>query len=56
MPQTLIPPVSLDENSFEQMIAQLGQLPRDSGTRNIDLGRLEFVDPYVMAGILLLGH
>jgi Histidine kinase-, DNA gyrase B-, and HSP90-like ATPase len=56
MPQTLIPPVSLDENSFEQMIAPLSRLPRDSGTLNIDLGRVEFVDPYGMAGILLLGQ
>jgi len=56
MPQTLIPPVSLDEYSFEQMIAQLGQLTRDAGTINVDLGRLEFVDPYGMTGILLLGH
>jgi len=56
MPQTLISPVSLNEYGFEQIIAQLGQFPRDSGTLNVDLGRLEFVDPYGMAGVLLLGH
>ncbi len=56
MPQTLIPPASLDENSFEQLIAQISNLPRDSGTLNLDLGRVEFIGPYGMVGLLELGR
>jgi hypothetical protein len=56
MPQTLIPPSSLDENSLERLIVQMSGLPRDSGTLNLDLGRVEFIDPCGMVGLLELGR
>lgn len=56
MPQTWIPPSSLDEDSLERLIAQMSGLPRDSGTVNLDLGRVEFIDPFGMIGLLELGR
>ena len=56
MPQTLIPPSSLDENGLERLVVQMSALPRDSGTLNLDLGHVVFIDAYGMLGLLALGR
>jgi len=56
MSLTLIPPSSLDENGLERLVVQMSTLPRDSGTLNLDLGRVVFIDSYGMIGLLALGR
>jgi len=56
MSQTLIPSTVLNENGLERLGAQMAALPRNSGTLNLDLGRIEFIDAYGMVGLLELGR
>jgi hypothetical protein len=56
MPQTLIPSAILDEDGIEHLVVQSSSLGRDAGTLNIDLGRVESIDPYGMVGLLMLGR
>jgi hypothetical protein len=56
MAHTLIPPSSLDENGLERLVIQMSALPRDSGSLNIDLGHIVFIDSYGMLGLLELGR
>src|SRR5918999_1478567 len=57
MERRLLPPASLDESSFEQLIRQLGSPERlAAGQVIIDLEELRFVDPYGMVGLLALAR
>jgi anti-anti-sigma regulatory factor len=53
----LIPPVSLDESTFERLLRQLDS-PAQNTSRQmiIDLEQVRFVDPYGMVGLLVLAR
>jgi hypothetical protein len=57
MDRRLVPPSSLDESTFEQLIRQVkGLQPVTAGEIVIDLERVRFVDPYGMVGLLALAR
>jgi anti-anti-sigma regulatory factor len=57
MDRRLVPPSSLDESTFEQLIRQTEGLRRDiAGGIAIDLEQVRFVDPYGMVGLLALAR
>jgi len=57
MEHRLLPPVSLDESTFEQLVRQLESPARlAAGQMIIDLEQLRFVDPYGMVGLLVLAR
>ena len=57
MDRRLVPPSSLDESTFEQLIQQIEGLRQDlAGAIAIDLEQVRFVDPYGMVGLLALGR
>jgi hypothetical protein len=53
----LIPPLSLDESTFERLLQQMrGLEPNRGGEVAIDLEHLRFIDPYGMVGLLVLAR
>ena len=57
MEHRLLPPVSLDESTFERLVRQLDSPARlAAGQMIIDLEQLRFVDPYGMVGLLVLAR
>jgi anti-anti-sigma regulatory factor len=57
MEHRLLPPVSLDEATFEQLLRQLdGPARLAAGQMIIDLEQVRFVDPYGMVGLLVLAR
>jgi anti-anti-sigma regulatory factor len=57
MEHRLLPPVSLDESTFERLLRQLDS-PAQIASRQmiIDLEEVRFVDPYGMVGLLVLAR
>jgi anti-anti-sigma regulatory factor len=57
MEHRLLPPVSLDESTFERLLRQLDS-PAQIASRQmiIDLEQVRFVDPYGMVGLLVLAR
>jgi anti-anti-sigma regulatory factor len=57
MEHRLLPPISLDESTFERLLRQLDSpMPQTSGQMIIDLEQVRFVDPYGMVGLLVLAR
>src|SRR5918996_1243672 len=57
MEHRLLPPVSLDESTFERLVRQLDSPARfAAGQMIIDLEQVRFVDPYGMVGLLVLAR
>jgi anti-anti-sigma regulatory factor/anti-sigma regulatory factor (Ser/Thr protein kinase) len=57
MERRLVPPASLDESTFEQLIRQLDSPERvAAGQIIIDLEQVRFIDPYGMVGLLALAR
>src|SRR5262245_27991464 len=57
MEHRLLPPVSLDESTFERLVRQLDSPARlAAGQMIIDLEQVRFVDPYGMVGLLALAR
>ncbi len=57
MDHRLIPPSSLDESTFEQLMRQIKSLQQvTAGEIVIDLEQVRFVDPYGMVGLLALAR
>src|ERR671914_1744465 len=57
MEHRLVPPVSLDETTFERLVRQVEQLqPEATEQIVIDLEQVRFVDPYGMVGLLALAR
>jgi anti-anti-sigma regulatory factor len=57
MEHRLLPPVSLDESSFERLLRQLNSPARLAARQMIiDLEQVRFVDPYGMVGLLVLAR
>jgi anti-anti-sigma regulatory factor len=57
MERRLVPPSSLDESTFEQLIRQIEGLQQvRAGEIVIDLEEVRFVDPYGMVGLLALAR
>lgn len=56
MEKVLVPPVSLDERTFESLIEKMGEELSDEVDRFIiDLKDVNFIDPYGMVGLLEIG-
>ena len=57
MEHRLLPPVSLDESTFERLLRQLDSPARNASRQMIiDLEQVRFVDPYGMVGLLVLAR
>jgi anti-anti-sigma regulatory factor len=57
MKHRLLPPVSLDESTFERLVGQLDSPARLAARQMIiDLEQVRFVDPYGMVGLLVLAR
>jgi len=57
MEHRLLPPVSLDESTFERLVGQLDSPARLAARQMIiDLEQVRFVDPYGMVGLLVLAR
>jgi anti-anti-sigma regulatory factor/anti-sigma regulatory factor (Ser/Thr protein kinase) len=57
MESRLLPPVSLDESTFERLLRQLNNPTRPAARQIIiDLEQVRFVDPYGMVGLLALAR